>query len=118
MKRVWFGIFCLILIWPVMGNTGPVMDLDQLHKYVNKKIKRNEAVLQIKSKTIGDEGAIFLANSPLLQKVRKLVLNDTGITDTGIRALSKSAFLGNLKILDLGHNQIRDRGVQALAQTT
>ena len=111
-------IFFLIFIWTVSGDTGPVLDLEQLHQYVSKKIKRNETVLRIKSKTIGDEGALFLANSPLLQKVHKLVLNDTGITDTGIRALAKSVFLGTLKTLDLGHTQIRDRGAQHLAEST
>ncbi len=118
MKRFLRLMFYLSLICLISVSARPFSNLDQLHHYVQKKIKRNEKVLQIRSRTIGDAGVQFLAKSPLLQNLHTLVLYETGISDQGVRALSQSAFLKNLKTLDLGHNQIGNQGAQFLAEST
>jgi len=109
---VWLsGVYLITL------GAGPAWSPEKLQKYVHKKIKLNEAVLRIQSKNIGDEGARFLAQSPMLKKVKKLVLYDTGVGDEGIRALASSAVLHNLETLLLENNLISDQGVQSIADS-
>jgi len=113
-RWILFGIFLVFLF-----NVGasPLMPLDKLEKYVQKKIKRNNQVLKIKSKHLGDQGAQFLAESSLLQNVTILALIDTMIGDEGIRALANSKNLTQVTILQLGNNRISDVGVKEIANS-
>ncbi len=62
---LWLPFFYISL---VAASTVP-MTGDQLEKYIARKLKRNDRILRLNEKTIGDEGAKVLAQSPLLKNV-------------------------------------------------
>jgi hypothetical protein len=63
---------------------------------------------------ITDKGAVALAASPNLARLRRLSLSNHRIRDAGARALANSPHLAGLTWLDLRQNFIGPEGVQAL----
>ena len=113
----WIALGILIIFIFSLGVASP-MPQDELRKYVEKKIKRNDQALRIRSKLLGLQGAKFLAGSPLLQNVKTLVLFDTGLGDKGTQVLVESKILKNLISLNLGGNNIGDEGAKKIAHSS
>jgi hypothetical protein len=90
---------------------------EQIEKYIASKLKRNNRVLRINEKSIGDEGAKFLAESPLLEGVEKLIIYKGNIRDEGVQALADSKKLARLTALYLENNYITDRGARMIASS-
>ncbi len=77
--------------------------------------------LDLRTNGIGDKGAIALAGSPLLARLRTLHLGYNHIGPTGARALADSPHLGGLTMLALsGHcaqdNPVGEEGKRALQE--
>jgi uncharacterized protein (TIGR02996 family) len=64
---------------------------------------------------LGDEGAIYLADSPHLARLRTLGLSVNHIGNEGARAIADSPYLTQLTTLYLRHNNIRPAGARAIA---
>ena len=90
---------------------------EQIEKYIALKLKRNDRVLRLNEKSIGDKGVKFLATSPLLESVEKLIIYKGNIRDEGVRALADSRKLVQLTALYLENNQITDRGAGMIASS-
>ncbi len=67
---LWLPFFYISL---VAASTAP-MTGDQLEKYIARKLKRNDRILRLNEKMIGDKGAKVLAESPLLKNVETLII--------------------------------------------
>lgn len=63
---------------------------------------------------IGDEGALILASSTSLPRLKCLSLAGSNITDVGALALAGSANLDRLEHLDLALNRVGEVGKRAL----
>jgi hypothetical protein len=68
-------------------------------------------------RNLGAEGAAQLADSPHLQRITHLGLDNNQLGDEGVQALAESKFAMNLTWLALDGNQIRPAGAQALAKS-
>ena len=113
-----FGLpFFYIFLVSASGPTE-LMPVDQLEKYIQKKLRRNDTTLKINDKYIGNEGAKALAQSDLLRNVKTLVIYKGGIGDRGVRALAESKNLGSLGKLFLENNNITDEGARILASSS
>jgi uncharacterized protein (TIGR02996 family) len=66
---------------------------------------------------IGPAGARALAESPLLERIVKLVLHENPLGDEGVRALAGAGWLGRLHELDLHRTRFGDAGASALAES-
>ncbi|GIT65560.1 MAG: hypothetical protein Ct9H300mP23_11870 [Nitrospinota bacterium] len=51
------------------GSAPPKMTGEEIERYIQKKLKRNDQVLRINGKNLGDEGVAHLAQSSLLKTV-------------------------------------------------
>jgi uncharacterized protein (TIGR02996 family) len=67
---------------------------------------------------LGDEGAIYLADSPHLARLRTLGLSVNHIGNEGARAIADSPYLTQLTTLYLRHNNIGDAGAAILIGAT
>ncbi len=70
--------------------------------------------LDLDDNQLGDEGVQDLVNCPLLENIQYLNLNKNNISDQGLEILAKAKFLGKLKRLHLKDNPIVGKGVVAL----
>ena len=70
--------------------------------------------LDLDDNQLGDEGIQDLVNCPLLESIQYLNLNKNRISDQGLEILAKAKFLGKLKRLHLKDNPIAGKGVVAL----
>ena len=70
--------------------------------------------LDLDDNQLGDEGIQDLVNCPLLKNIQYLNLNKNSISDQGLEILAKAKFLGKLKRLHLKDNPIAGKGVVAL----
>ena len=86
--------------------------MKKIEKYIALKLKRNDRVLRLNEKSIGDDGAKFLATSPLSESVETLIIYKGNIRDEGVRALAESRKLVRLTALYLENNHITDRGAR------
>jgi len=100
-----------------LGAVSSPMSGTAVEKYIQKKLKRNNKILRINEKNLGDLGLAVLAQSPLLRSVTTLVLYKVNISDEGVRALAESPHLKNLEALYLEHNFITDRGVEIISNS-
>ena len=57
-----------------LGAVSSPMSGTAVEKYIQKKLKRNNKILRINEKNLGDLGLAVLAQSPLLRSVTTLVL--------------------------------------------
>ena len=104
------GVFALAFFYVFnLGAASGTMSATAVEKYIQKKLKRNDKILRINEKNLGDSGLAVLARSPIVRSVRTLVLYKVEITDKGVRALSQSPNLKNLEYLHLEHNFITAR---------
>ena len=128
----------------VLGSASPKMTGEEIGNYIQKKLKRNNQVLRINSKNLGDDGVAYLASTPILKTVKTLILykghfgdegvralaesenldqltalylENNNITDLGVEHISRSEYLSNLKVLNLYHNQISDKGAGLIAES-
>ena len=62
---------------------------EEIGKYIQKKLKRNNQVLRINSKNLGDEGVAYLAGSSILKTVSTLIIYKGHFGDEGVRALGE-----------------------------
>ena len=69
---------------------------EEIERYIQKKLKRNDQVLRINGKNLGDEGVAHLAKSSLLKTVSVLILYKGNFGDEGVRALAESKNLNQL----------------------
>ena len=79
-----------------LGAVSSPMSGTAVEKYIQKKLKRNNKILRINEKNLGDLGLAVLAQSPLVRSVTTLVLYKVNISDEGVRALAESPHLKNL----------------------
>ena len=107
---VFFYVFTL-------GATSGTMSGAAVEKYIQKKLKRNDKILRINEKNLGDSGLTVLAQSPWVRSITTLVLYKVHISDEGIRALAESPHLKNLQALHLEHNFITDKGVEIISNS-
>ena len=134
-------IICFLCFF-ALGFTSEKMTGEEIEKYIQKKLKRNDKLLRINGKNLGDEGVSHLSKLPLLQTVSTLILykgnfgdegvrmlaasknlgqltalslENNNITDNGVAYISRSQFLSNLKVLNLYHNRITDEGASLIA---
>ena len=70
--------------------------------------------LDLDDNKLGDEGVEDLVNCPLLENIQYLNLNKNGISDKGLEILGTAKFLGSLKRLHLKGNPIKGEGVVSL----
>jgi Ran GTPase-activating protein (RanGAP) involved in mRNA processing and transport len=70
--------------------------------------------LDLDDNQLGDEGIQDLVNCPLLGNIQYLNLNKNGISDQGLETLANAKFLGKLKRLHLKENPIAGQGLVAL----
>jgi len=73
--------------------------------------------LDLDDNRLGDEGVAELAQCELLDNVQYLNLNKNGVTDAGLLKLAQSKCLPKLKRLHLKHNSIQGPGVIALFES-
>ncbi len=73
--------------------------------------------LDLDDNRLGDEGVAELARCELLDNVQYLNLNKNGVTDAGLLKLAQSKCLPKLKRLHLKHNSIQGPGVIALFES-
>ena len=66
-------IICFLCFF-ALGFTSEKMTGEEIEKYIQKKLKRNDKLLRINGKNLGDEGVSHLAKLPLLQTVSTLSL--------------------------------------------
>jgi uncharacterized protein (TIGR02996 family) len=66
---------------------------------------------------LGDAGAVVLANSPHLRRLKVLNLRGQEIGPAGARALAASPNLAGLRALDLQENNLGPEGARALADS-
>ena len=88
----WLPFFYISLV--AASNTA--MTDEEIEKYIALKLKRNDRILRLNEKSIGDEGAKILAKSPLLKNVQTLIIYKGNIRDEGVRALANSKKLTQL----------------------
>ena len=50
----------------ILGAASKTMSGEAVEKYIQKKIKRNDKVLRINKKNLGDKGLAAIAQSPLV----------------------------------------------------
>ena len=93
-----------------LGAVSSPMSGTAVEKYIQKKLKRNNKILRINEKNLGDLGLAVLAQSPLVSSVTTLVLYKVNISDEGVRALAESPHLKNLEALYLEHNLLLTGG--------
>jgi Leucine Rich Repeat (LRR) protein len=70
--------------------------------------------LDLDDNDLGDEGVKDLAECRYLTNVQYLNLNKNGVGDEGVKSLAQSKVLGKLKRLHLKDNPIQGEGVLAL----
>ena len=108
-------ILCFLCFF-ALGFTPEKMTGEQIEKYIQKKLKRNDMLLSINGKNLGDEGVSHLAKSPLLQTVSTLILYKGNFGDEGVRMLAASENLDQLTALYLENNNITDKGVAYISR--
>ena len=57
-----------------LGAASGTMSGTAVEKYIQKKLKRNDKILRINEKYLGDSGLAVLAQSPLVRSITTLVL--------------------------------------------
>ena len=113
----WVALWLPFFFISLAANSSASMTDEQIEKYISLKLKRNDRVLRLNEKSIGDKGVKFLAKSPLLESVEKLIIYKGNIRDEGMRALADSRKLVQLTALYLENNQITDRGAGMIASS-
>jgi Ran GTPase-activating protein (RanGAP) involved in mRNA processing and transport len=73
--------------------------------------------LMISGINLGPEEARLLWNSPRLQEVNWLDLDDNDLGDVGVKELAECEYLINIQYLNLNNNGVGDEGVRFLAQS-
>ena len=99
MKLYMLKILLPFLCFFVLGSASPRMTGEEIGKYIEKKLKRNNQVLRINAKNLGDDGVAYLARSPILKTVETLILYKGHFGDEGVRALAESENLDQLTAL-------------------
>ena len=117
MKRFLQFLSLALVLVPIQSEAASDWTPEKLQKYVERKIKRNDKVLRINLKPIGDAGAKFLAEFSPLKNLTTLILYGAGIGDEGARSLAHSTTLANLTSLSLENNLVSDEGVKFLADS-
>ena len=84
----WVALWGLFFFISFAVNSSALMTDEKIEKYIALKLKRNDRVLRLNEKSIGDDGAKFLATSPLLESVETLIIYKGNIRDEGVRALA------------------------------
>ena len=82
-------------------NSNASMPSEKIEKYIALKLKRNDRVLRINEKSIGDEGAKAFAESPQSKKYPKLDLYKNQVTTDGNKYLTESEMLKNCEELEV-----------------
>ena len=116
-RNRWVALWLPFFFMSFAVNLNASMTDDQIEKHIALKLKRNDRILRFNEKSIGNEGAKFLATSPQMKSVETLVIYKGGIRDEGIRALADSRNLGQLTALYLENNHITDQGVKTIASS-
>ena len=57
----------------LVATSNNAMTSDEIEKYIERKLNRNDRILRLNEKSIGDAGAKILAKSPLLKNIKTLV---------------------------------------------
>ena len=80
-------------------------------------IYKSGKISQLNNQFIGNAGVIALLNSPYVEELKELHLEENNLTDESVIAIAKSPKLEKLEMLTLARNQITDVGALALANS-
>ena len=94
---LWLPFFYFSLV----AASNPIMASEEIEKYIARKLQRNDRILRINERPIGDEGVRILANSSLLKSLETLIIYKGDIRDEGVLFLANSKNLSQLKNLYL-----------------
>ena len=95
----WLALFGPFFFVIFTINSSASMTDEQIEKYIALKLKRNDRVLRLNEKSLGDDGAKFLAESPLMKNVETLIIYKGEVGDEGVRFLANSRKLSRLSII-------------------
>ena len=101
----WVALWLPFFFISLVAASNISMTAEQIEKYIQLKLNRNDRVLRLNEKLIGNEGAEILAKSPLLSSVETLIIYKGNIGDDGVRALAGSKQLAQLTAIHLENNQ-------------
>ena len=73
--------------------------------------------LMLSGLSIGPEEAQLLWDSPKMQEVTWLDLDDNRLGDEGVKALAQCGFLAEIQYLNLNSNGVGDEGLKALGRS-
>ena len=83
---------------------------------IKQFLSPDKKVLDLSNQVLGDKGAVTLAKSKQLKRVKRLALANNNISDEGAIAIANSEKFKNLTELDFYGNVISDDGVKAIAE--
>ena len=113
----WVALWLPFFFISLVAASNISMTAEQIEKYIQLKLNRNDRILRLNEKLIGDDGAKILAKSPLLSSVETLIIYKGNIGDDGIRALASSKQLAQLTAMHLENNHITDHGAKIIASS-
>ena len=88
-------------------------DVESLYK---GRLRGNQ--LMLSGLSIGPEEARLLWDSPKMQEVTWLDLDDNRLGDLGVQGLAECGFLTEVQYLNLNGNGVSDEGLKALARSS
>ena len=93
----WVALWLPFFYISSVAASNGVMTGEEIEEYIARKLKRNDRILRLNEKSIGDEGVKILAQSLLLKNIETLIIYKGNIRDEGVRALADSKKLPQLK---------------------
>jgi len=99
---------------PAKGNAMDVKYKDSDDLFAGR-LRGNQ--LMLSGRGLGPGEARLIAESPRLEEVSWLDLDDNRLGDEGVKILAACQRLANVQYLNLNGNQVTDEGVKALAES-
>jgi hypothetical protein len=93
-----------------MSENGRFTNVDEIFE---GRLRGNQ--LMLSGKGLTPEEAQLLWQTPRMQEVSWLDLDDNNLGDQGIKGLVECAFLQNVQYLNLNQNNVSDEGLRFLA---
>jgi uncharacterized protein (TIGR02996 family) len=97
-------------------GSGEPITLAQFDALLHSKNLPALTHLRVQMSTFGDLGAMRIANSGILKRLKTLDISYGCMSDDGARTLANSPDLKNLDVLDVSVNALTNAGISALRQ--